>query len=172
VYVTYFLFDGTTDIYEKISLSENFKTLTTFDGLEAGINWYFMIALSFFAIFLLPRQFQVSVIENTSERHLKKAIWLFPLYLLLFNIFVIFVAWGGKLSLDESLNPDYYTLLLPLQHDNMILATLVFLGGFSAVISMVVVSTLALSVMLSNNLIIPYGFLDKFSRSHPERNLY
>ncbi|SEM25146.1 Na+/proline symporter [Aquimarina amphilecti] len=170
VYVTYFLFDGTTDIYEKISSSENFESLITFSGLEAGINWYFMIALSFFAIFLLPRQFQVSVIENTSESHLKKAIWLFPLYLLLFNVFVIFVAWGGKLSLGENLNPDYYTLLLPLQNNNMILAILVFLGGFSAVISMVVVSTLALSVMLSNNLIIPYGFLDKFSRSHPERN--
>ncbi|MHA7060044.1 ATP-binding protein [Aquimarina sp. M1] len=172
IYVTFFLFDGTTDIYNKISLVENFESLTTLNGLEAGINWYFMIALSFFAIFLLPRQFQVSVIENTSEKHLKKAIWLFPLYLLLFNIFVIFVAWGGKLSLSEHLNPDYYTLLLPLQNDNIFLATLVFLGGFSAVISMVVVSTLALSVMLSNNLIIPYGFLDKFSRSHPERNAY
>ncbi|WP_405206054.1 ATP-binding protein [Aquimarina sp. LLG6339-5] len=172
IYVTYFLFDGTTDIYNKISKVENFESLTTLNGLEAGINWYFMIALSFFAIFLLPRQFQVSVIENTSEKHLKKAIWLFPLYLLLFNLFVIFVAWGGKLSLNENLNPDYYTLLLPLQNDNIFLATLVFLGGFSAVISMVVVSTLALSVMLSNNLIIPYGFLDKFSRSHPERNAY
>ncbi|WP_108802633.1 sensor histidine kinase [Aquimarina sp. Aq107] len=172
IYVTYFLFDGTTDIYNKISKVENFESLTTLNGLEAGINWYFMIALSFFAIFLLPRQFQVSVIENTSEKHLKKAIWLFPLYLLLFNLFVIFVAWGGKLSLSENLNPDYYTLLLPLQNDNIFLATLVFLGGFSAVISMVVVSTLALSVMLSNNLIIPYGFLDKFSRSHPERNAY
>ncbi|MBQ4805453.1 sodium:proline symporter [Aquimarina sp. MMG015] len=172
IYVTYFLFDGTTDIYDKISKVENFESLTTLNGLEAGINWYFMIALSFFAIFLLPRQFQVSVIENTSEKHLKKAIWLFPLYLLLFNLFVIFVAWGGKLSLGDNLNPDYYTLLLPLQNDNIFLATLVFLGGFSAVISMVVVSTLALSVMLSNNLIIPYGFLDKFSRSHPERNAY
>ncbi|WP_299315474.1 ATP-binding protein [uncultured Aquimarina sp.] len=170
VYVTYYLFDGTTDIYDKISSLENLESLTTLDGLEAGINWYFMIALSFFAIFLLPRQFQVAVIENTSEKHLKKAIWLFPLYLLLFNVFVIFVAWGGRLSLHKSLNPDYYTLLLPLHHDNIFLATLVFLGGFSAVISMVVVSTLALSVMLSNNLIIPYGFLDKFSRSHPERN--
>ncbi|GAA3512700.1 ATP-binding protein [Aquimarina addita] len=170
IYVTYFLFDGTTDIYTKIAVTENFEALTTFNGLEAGINWYFMIALSFFAIFLLPRQFQVSVIENTSEKHLKKAIWLFPLYLLLFNIFVVFIAWGGKLNLGASANPDYYTLLLPLQNGHIFLATLVFLGGFSAVISMVVVSTLALSTMLSNNLIIPYGFLEKFSKGHPERN--
>ncbi|WP_103072603.1 sensor histidine kinase [Aquimarina sediminis] len=169
-YVTYFLFDGTTDIYDQISTTEDFKFLTTFDSLESGVNWYFMIALSFLAIFLLPRQFHLSVIENTSKKHLKTAIWMFPLYLLLFNVFVIFIAWGGKLRLGDSANPDYYSLLLPLQNGDVFLATLVFLGGFSAVISMVVVSTLALSTMLSNNLVIPYGFLDKFSKSHPERN--
>ncbi|WP_108869372.1 ATP-binding protein [Aquimarina aquimarini] len=169
-YVTYFLFDGTTDIYNQIVISEDFETLTTFDSLESGINWYFMIALSFLAIFLLPRQFHVSVIENTNKKHLKNAIWMFPLYLLLFNVFVIFIAWGGKLRLEDTANPDYYSLLLPLQNGDVSLAILVFLGGFSAVISMVVVSTLALSTMLSNNLIIPYGFLDKFSRSRPKRN--
>ncbi len=170
IYVTYILFDGTTDIYNQISIENNFESLTTFNSLESGINWYFMIALSFLAIFLLPRQFHVSVIENTNQKHLKNAIWLFPLYLLLFNVFVIFIAWGGKLQLGDAANPDYYSLLLPLQNGDILLATLVFLGGFSAVISMVVVSTLALSTMLSNNLIIPYGFLDKFSKSRPERN--
>ncbi|WP_378184632.1 ATP-binding protein [Aquimarina sp. W85] len=169
VYVTFYLFDGTSDIFKKISQTSEFDTLVSLTSLEAGVNWYFMIALSFLAIFLLPRQFQVSVIENVTEKHLKKAIWLFPLYLLLFNIFVIFIAWGGRLSLGSDVNPDYYTLLIPLSENNIILAILVFLGGFSAVISMVVVSSLALSTMLSNNLIIPYGFLDKFSRSHPER---
>ena len=122
------------------------------------------------AIFLLPRQFQVSVVENNREKYLKKTIWLFPLYLLLFNVFVIFIAWAGKLRFRESVNSEYYTLLLPLENGNTFLATLVFLGGFSAVISMVVVSTLALSTMVSNNLIIPYGFLEKFIRSQTERN--
>ncbi|WP_438711809.1 ATP-binding protein [Aquimarina muelleri] len=170
IYVSYFLFEGTLDIYNQISITEDFEFLTTFDSLESGINWYFMMALSFLAIFLLPRQFHVSVIENTNQKHLKTAIWLFPLYLLLFNIFVVFIAWGGKLRLGDVANPDYYSLLLPLQNGDVFLAILVFLGGFSAVISMVVVSTLALSTMLSNNLIIPYGFLDKFSNSRPERN--
>ncbi|MCX2764636.1 ATP-binding protein [Aquimarina muelleri] len=170
IYVSYFLFEGTLDIYNQISITEDFEFLTTFDSLESGINWYFMMALSFLAIFLLPRQFHVSVIENTNQKHLKTAIWLFPLYLLLFNVFVVFIAWGGKLRLGDVANPDYYSLLLPLQNGDVFLAILVFLGGFSAVISMVVVSTLALSTMLSNNLIIPYGFLDKFSNSRPERN--
>ncbi|WP_040249443.1 sensor histidine kinase [Psychroserpens mesophilus] len=170
IYITFYLFDGTSDIYNQISVLDNFKSLTTLDGVEDGFNWFFMIALSFMAIFLLPRQFQVAVLENNREKHLKKAIWLFPLYLLLFNVFVIFIAWAGKLTFGDSSNAEYYTLLLPLQNENTFLATLVFLGGFSAVISMVIVSTLALSTMVSNNLIIPYGFLDKFIKNQPERN--
>lgn len=170
IYVTFYLFDGTTDIYNQISKEENFKQLTTLDGVEDGFNWFFLIGLSFMAIFLLPRQFQVSVLENNREKHLKKAIWLFPLYLLLFNMFVIFIAWAGKITFGSTENAEYYSLLLPLEHGNSFLATLVFLGGFSAVISMVIVSTLALSTMVSNNLIIPYGFLDKFIKNQPERN--
>lgn len=170
IYITFYLFDGTTDIYNQISKASNFRELTTLSGLEDGFNWFFMIGLSFMAIFLLPRQFQVSVLENNREKYLKKAIWLFPLYLLLFNVFVIFIAWAGKITFGNSANAEYYTLLLPLENGNSFLATLVFLGGFSAVISMVVLSTLALSIMVSNNLIIPYGFLEKFIRNQTERN--
>lgn len=170
IYVTFYLFDGTTAIYNQIATIDNFKEQTSLSSLEDGFNWFFMIGLSFMAIFLLPRQFQVSVVENTREKHLKKAIWLFPLYLLLFNIFVIFIAWAGELTFGGTSNSEYYTLLLPLENGNLFLATLVFLGGFSAVISMVVVSTLALSTMVSNNLIIPYGFLDKFIKNQTERN--
>ncbi|EDP97771.1 ATP-binding protein [Kordia algicida OT-1] len=170
VYITFYLFDGTSDIYNQMSNMENFKQLITLGSVENGFDWFFMIALAFIAIFLLPRQFQVSVLENNREKHLKKAIWLFPLYLLLFNFFVIFIAWAGKLTFGNTQNAEYYTLLLPLENGNSFLATLVFLGGFSAVISMVIVSTLALSTMVSNNLIIPYGFLDKFIKNQPERN--
>ncbi len=170
IYVTFYLFGGTEDIYRQVSDTTNLKQLTTMNGFENGFNWFFTILLSFFAIFLLPRQFQVSVVENNREKHLKKAIWLFPLYLLLFNIFVIFIAWGGIITFGSSNNSEYFTLLLPLQKGNYFLASLVFIGGFSAVISMVVVSTLALSTMVSNNLIIPYGFLDKFSRSQNDKN--
>ncbi|WP_340066525.1 sensor histidine kinase [Ascidiimonas aurantiaca] len=170
IYVVYFLFDGTADMYEQASRLSNFEKLISFKGMEAGFDWLFTISLSFFAIFLLPRQFHVAVVENDSEHHLKKAIWLFPLYMLLFNIFVIFIAWGGNLLLPAEVNNDYYTLLLPLQNGNLTLAILVFIGGFSAVISMVVVSTLALSTMVSNNLIIPYGYLEKFIKGNPEKN--
>ena len=170
IYVTYILFDGTEDIYGKMSQAENFNSLTTISGFEEGFNWLYTIMLSFMAIFLLPRQFQVSVVENVREKHLKNAIWMFPLYLLLFNVFVIFIAWAGNITIGNVEQAEYYALLLPLQNGNTFLSVLVFLGGFSAVISMVVVATLALSTMVSNNLVIPYGFLDYFIKSHPERN--
>ena len=170
IYVTYILFDGTTDLYNKASISENFARLTSFGGLENGFNWLFTICLSFFAIFLLPRQFHVAVVENDNENHLRKAIWLFPLYLLLFNIFVIFIAWAGNISLPGNVNHDYYSLLLPLQENNYALALMVFIGGFTAVISMIVVATLALSTMVSNNIVIPYGFIKTLVEGSPEEN--
>ena len=109
------------------------------------------------------------VLELVKE-YLKKTIWLFPLYLLLFNVFVIFIAWGGIISFGSPESAEYFTLLLPLKNGNSFMALLVFIGGFSAVISMIVVSTLALSTMVSNNLVIPYGFLSKFSKSESEIN--
>lgn len=169
-YVTFFIFNGTEDIFNQFKSNVAFDKVTTIDGFESGFNWFFTILLSFIAIFVLPRQFQVSVVENNREKHLKKAIWLFPLYLLLFNLFVIFIAWGGIISFGSTQNAEYFSLLLPLKHGNYFLASLVFIGGFSAVISMIVVSTLALSTMISNNLVIPYGFLDRFSRNKNEKN--
>lgn len=170
VYVAFYLFDGTTDIYEQASLRENFDQLTTFGGLGNGFNWLFTICLSFFAIFLLPRQFHVAVVENDNENHLRKAIWLFPLYLLLFNLFVISIAWAGNIRLDAAVNHDYYSLLLPLQQNDYGLAVMVFIGGFTTVISMIVVSTLALSTMVSNNIVIPYGFIKTLVEGNPEEN--
>ncbi|NYJ28117.1 sensor histidine kinase [Allomuricauda sp. ARW1Y1] len=170
VYVAFYLFDGTTDIYQQASLRENFDQLTTFGGLGNGFNWLFTICLSFFAIFLLPRQFHVAVVENDNENHLRKAIWLFPLYLLLFNVFVISIAWAGNIRLDATVNHDYYSLLLPLQQNDYGLAVMVFIGGFTTVISMIVVSTLALSTMVSNNIVIPYGFIKTLVEGNPEEN--
>ena len=88
IYVTYYLFDGMSDIITQFSTTKNFNRVVTLGGLEEGFNWFFTIMLSFIAIFLLPRQFQVSVLEINKERHIKTAIWVFPLYLLLFNIFL------------------------------------------------------------------------------------
>lgn len=171
VYVTFYLFNGPSDIFKQASLLPNFNTQQTINGLEGGFNWFFLTMLSMIAIMLLPRQFQVTVVENDREKYLKKVTWLFPLYLLLFNIFVIFIAWGGNIIFqNQEVDADLFTLMLPLANGHEFLALIVFLGGFSASISMVVISTLALSTMLSNNLIIPYGFLTKFSKGESNKN--
>lgn len=162
VYVTFFVFDGFEDIYQKASVLENFKEKNTIGGLPQAINWFLLCILSMFAIFLLPRQFQVSVIENNREKHINTAVWLFPLYLLLFNIFVYPIAWGGNILFDgQDVNSDAYSLLIPQLFNNKILTVLVFLGGFSAAISMIVVSSIGLSTMVTNNILIPYNLLGK-----------
>ncbi len=160
VYVTFFVFDGFDDIYQKASLLDNFKEKNTIGGLSQGINWFLLCVLSMFAIFLLPRQFQVGVVENNRENHINTAVWLFPLYLLLFNFFVYPIAWGGNILFDgQDVNSDVYSLLIPQLFDNKILTVLVFLGGFSAAISMIVVSSIGLSTMITNNILIPYNLL-------------
>ena len=115
-----------------------------------------------FAIFLLPRQFQVAVVENTRENHVNKAIWLFPLYLLIFNLFVYPIAWGGNILFqNHPVNSDLYSLLIPQLFHNKSMTVIVFLGGFSAAISMIVVSSIGLSTMITNNVLIPYNLLGK-----------
>ena len=162
IYVTYFVFDGFDDIYAKASLLEHFKERNTIGGLPQAINWFLLCILSLFAIFLLPRQFQVAVIENNRENHLNTAVWLFPLYLLLFNVFVYPIAWGGNVLFEgQNVNSDTYSLLIPQLFNNHFITIMVFLGGFSAAISMIIVSSIGLSTMVSNNLLIPYGFLGK-----------
>jgi Na+/proline symporter/nitrogen-specific signal transduction histidine kinase len=171
IYVTYFVFDGFDDIYQKASVLKDFDKKNTIGGLTNGINWFFLCVVSMFAIFLLPRQFHTAIIENNKETHIKTAIWLFPLYLLLFNIFVFPIAWGGNILFEgKGHNSDTYSLLIPQLFDNNVLTIMVFLGGFSAAISMIIVSSISLSTMLSNNLLIPYGFIGSLENASQEKN--
>lgn len=155
-YVTYGLFNGFSDIFIKSSELPYFERLITIDPVDGYGDWFWLNILSFLAIILLPRQFHVAVKENNDENHLKKAIWLFPLYLFLINVFVLPIALGGNLLFPgNSVDADTYVLVMPLAQGNTFLALLVFLGGFSAATSMIIVSTSALSIMISNNLMIP-----------------
>ncbi|GGD23494.1 ATP-binding protein [Flavobacterium orientale] len=171
LYVTFYVFDGFADIHNQAVVLEHFEERNTIGGLEGAVNWMMLIVLSFFAIFLLPRQFHMSIVENNRERHVQTAIWLFPLYLLLFNFFIYPIAWGGNILFDgQGMNSDMFSLLIPQSRGNEFMTVLVFLGGFSAAISMIVVSSISLSNMLSNNLLIPYGFLGSLQKDNQERN--
>jgi len=171
VFVTFFAFDGFSDIYAKASLLPDFKEKNTFNGLEESFNWMILCLISASAIFLLPRQFHTTIVENRQEKHLKTAIWFFPLYLLIFNLFVFPIAWGGRIIFEgQAVNPEFYSILIPQHFGNQIITVLVFLGGLSSSISMVIISSITLSIMLSNNLIIPYGWLDKLNSHNETKN--
>src|SRR2546422_5827555 len=108
------------------------------------------------AIMFLPRQFQVTVIENLDEKHLNRAIWLFPLYMLAINVFVLPIAFGGLLHFPGGrVDADTFVLSLPMAEKQEWLALLVFIGGLSAATGMVIVETIALSTMVCNDLVMP-----------------
>jgi len=163
IFVTYFVFDGFGPIFQAIE-HRSLDHFFTMPDKHAYSNWISMLLVSMMAMILLPRQFQVSVVENTNERHIKKAIWLFPLYLLAINIFVLPIAMGGSLLLGDAGDADMYVLSLPLHFNQNALSVLVYIGGFSAATSMIIVETIALSIMVSNHLVLPLMFsVNKFA---------
>ncbi len=158
LFVTYGLFDGFKDILTQIANHDLYKELLLINTCPANSyqSWFTMVILSMAAIMFLPRQFHMGVIENHSEEHIKKAMYLFPLYLFLINLFVIPIAFGGLLEIGgPSSIADTYVLTLPLLHSQQSLSVLAFIGGLSAATGMVVVSSVTLSTMLLNNLIMP-----------------
>jgi len=156
VFVTYGVFGGFGELMQRAAQLPDFGRLMTFSGESGYAQWCWMVVLSMLAIVLLPRQFQVAVVENVNEQHLNKAMWLFPLYLFAINIFVLPIALGGDLLFaGDRVDADMFVLAIPLLEGESLLALLVYLGGFAAATSMVIVSTIALSVMVSNNLLMP-----------------
>jgi Na+/proline symporter/nitrogen-specific signal transduction histidine kinase len=173
LFVTYGLYNGFADLFEKARRFSDLKSAMTIESPEQSypffkelltintggitfIDWGMYIFLSMMAILLLPRQFQVIVVENVNEAHLKKAIWLFPLYLVAINIFVLPVALGGMLRFaDGSIDADTFVLTLPMAGRQQLLTLFVYLGGISAATGMVIVETIALSTMICNDLVMP-----------------
>ncbi len=156
VFVTYGVFDGFADIFARIDRSP-FAGLQSLEGggETAYSEWFALLVLSMMAILFLPRQFQMAVVENCDERHLRKAVWLFPLYLFLINIFVLPIAFAGLLLSGSPQGADYFVLSVPLGQGMKYLSLMVFLGGFSAATSMVIVESLALSTMAMNSIVMP-----------------
>ena len=101
VFVTYGLHAGFSDIFARAEATAALNRLFTINGVAAQINWVTLTLLAMAAIVVLPRQFQVLVVENVDERHLKKAMWLFPLYLFLINIFVLPIAFAGLMRFPD-----------------------------------------------------------------------
>jgi len=116
--------------------------------------WTTLLFLAFCAAFLLPRQYHMAFVENQNPKHLRTAYWLFPLYLLLLNLPVIPILFAGR-YLELNIAPDFYVLGMTLSLGKQWLAVLVFLGGLSAASAMMIVTSLALSYMCLNHLVLP-----------------
>ncbi|MCX7913228.1 MAG: ATP-binding protein [Thermodesulfovibrionales bacterium] len=159
-FVTFGLFEGFDDILLKIKQSQFSHLLSVGVGYT---EWFTLTYLCMMAIILLPRQFHMAVVENYDLKHITKAVWLFPLYLFLINIFVLPIAYGGLLLGGDYKEADYFVLTLPLSQGEKYLSLFVFIGGFSAATAMVIVESLALSTMVMNSIVMPA--LLKFQKS-------
>ncbi|MBK7001161.1 MAG: PAS-domain containing protein [Rhodoferax sp.] len=164
VFVTFGLFDGFGDLFARALVqlpdSKLFKTDEFF-----SLNWWSLTALGMAGIVCLPRQFQVTVVENVDSSHLKKAAWLFPLYLVLINVFMVPIALGGMMLLQaQGVSADTFVLTLPMLGAHPSLALFSFIGGFSAATGMVVVEVIALSTMVCNDLLMPILLRSRLSR--------
>jgi Na+/proline symporter/CheY-like chemotaxis protein len=155
VFVTFWMFDGPVALFRQAM-----EQPATAAILDRDAQWSSLIAmtlLSFVAIVLLPRQFHVTVVENNSESEIRRAAWMFPLYLVLINLFVLPIAMAGLLTFPAGgVDSDMFVLALPLIANSDILTLLAFIGGLSAATAMVIVETVALAIMVSNDIVVPW----------------
>ena len=172
-FVTFGIYEGFGDIFRLAQEVPRLKSLTTVTGSGGGFTtWGFLTFLSMMSIMFLPRQFQVAVVENVDEDHLAKATWLFPLYLLLINLFVLPVALGGLMLFEGGgLDADNFVLTLPMAWQQQGLALFAFIGGLSAGTGMVIVETIALSTMVCNDLVMPVVLRQRWLRLGQRQDL-
>lgn len=154
IFVVFGMFEGAGDLFRRASTDTKFTELFQHQPITTSFLTTTLMAIA--AIFCLPRQFHVGVVENTDIRDLRTARWLFPLYLVVFGLFVIPIAAAGLILFPPgSVNADRFVLALPMAADANGLALFAFIGGFSAATGMVIMATVALATMVCNDVVIP-----------------
>jgi Na+/proline symporter/signal transduction histidine kinase len=153
LFVTFWMFSPVDLVERALKTPEAARAIAYVPSVG---NFLTMVLLSFCAIMLLPRQFHVSVVENSDDAEVSRAKWLFPLYLIAINIFVIPIALAGLITFPfGAVDSDMYVLALPIEAGSTFLSIVVFIGGMSAATAMVIVECVALAVMVSNDLVMP-----------------
>ncbi|WP_347506402.1 hybrid sensor histidine kinase/response regulator [Pseudomonas anguilliseptica] len=153
-FVTYGLYNGFADLFDQAKANAGLEKFW-----EQTVNWPAMMTqtgLAMIAIIALPRQFHVTVVENIEPKDLRLARWVFPAYLILAALFVVPIALAGQMLLPAGVTPDSFVISLPLAEAHPALAMLAFIGGASAATGMVIVASVALSTMISNDMLLPW----------------
>src|SRR5260370_31598333 len=155
MFVTFWMFSPPELIERAMKTPEAARAIAYTPSIG---NFLTMTLLSFFAIMLLPRQFHVSVVENSTDAEVGRARWLFPLYLVAINLFVIPIAIAGLVTFPfGAVDSDMFVLALPIDGNAPLLSVAIFVGGLSAATAMVIVECVALSIMVSNDIVVPLG---------------
>jgi Na+/proline symporter/signal transduction histidine kinase len=168
VYVCFYLFDGVLDLVSNAASNASAREVIYADSAP----WVYVshVVLGVCSMFVLPRQFHMNFVEQNGEGELRTARWLFPLYLFGMTLFIIPIALAGKMLLPVDTSSDAYVLALPLHAENIALSSFAFIGGLSATTSMVIVATLALGIMISNNVVTPLWLKARLKTS-PNRSM-
>jgi len=154
IFVTFVMFQGPFDLLARAMQQPHVADMLT--SAPQLAPFAAMTALSFFAIILLPRQFHVTVVENHGEAEIRRAAWMFPVYLVLINLFVLPIAMAGLLTFSPGeVDSDMFVVALPLAAHSDVITLAAFIGGLSAATAMVIVETVALSIMVSNDIVVP-----------------
>ncbi|MDB5524218.1 MAG: hybrid sensor histidine kinase/response regulator [Rhizobium sp.] len=151
--VVYVLFDGPGNLLDLAW--QHTEAASALSHRTPMSRWIVLTMLSAFAIIMLPRQFHVTVVENRTPGELRLASLFFPLYLIAINIFVLPIALGGVIFFNGTGDADLYVLTLPLKAGMPTVTLIAFIGGFSAATAMVIVASVALAIMISNDIVMP-----------------
>jgi Na+/proline symporter/CheY-like chemotaxis protein len=169
IFVTFVMFGGPVALFTD-ALQQPLTASVLTRPLSAA-PFFATTMLSLFAIVLLPRQFHVGVVENHSEAEIRRAAWLFPVYLVLINLFVMPIAMAGLLTFQSGgTDADMFVLALPLKAHSELFALIAFVGGLSAATAMVIVESVALAIMVSNDIVMPLVLKRRAARSGGPRD--
>ncbi len=170
LFVVFGIFGSFETLWERAAASPAISDI--FGRAFNGGTWLTVTLLSACCIVLLPRQFHVAVVENNTETELRRAAWLFPLYLVMINLFVVPIAVGGLLLLPIGENdPDFFVLSLPIYGQSQTITMFAFIGGLSAATAMVVVESIALAIMICNGVVIPLLLRNRLTDSVPQAEM-
>ena len=162
IFTVYFVFDGPRDILNQASNSQKINNLLFTPELSKDffqLTFISNLILATAAIFCLPRQFHVAFVEVDKTKDMEKSRWVFPVYLAITSLVVIPIAISGLLLFeDKHVIPDMFVLTIPILANNEFMTLLVFIGGFSAATSMVIIAVITLSTMICNDIIMPVLF--------------